>query len=57
MATNSTLKGSGNDQKSKLKKSPILTGKLIFFEIGWKNEMLAPLQVKLNKTEERVSTN
>ena len=57
MATNSMLKGSGNDQKSKLKKSPILTGKLIFFEIGWKNEMLAPLQVKLNKTGERVLTN
>lgn len=52
MTINSNLKGNWVDRKSKFKKFPALTGKLLFFEIGWKNEMLAPLQVKLNKTKD-----
>jgi hypothetical protein len=54
MTINSTLKGNLNDQKSKIKIFPALTGKLLFFEIGWKNQMLAPLHIKLNKIKEEL---
>ncbi|THU40461.1 general stress protein CsbD [Niastella caeni] len=55
MTINSGLKGNWNDQKSKLKKKfPALTDKDLFFEIGRKNEMLANLQVKLDKTKEEL---
>jgi hypothetical protein len=54
MTINSNLKGEWNDRKSKFKKSPALTGKLLFFEVGWKNEMLAPLQVKPDKTKDEL---
>jgi hypothetical protein len=52
MTINSTLKGNLNDQKTKIKIFPALTGKLLFFETGWKNQMLAPLQIKVDKTKE-----
>jgi len=53
MTINSGLQGNWSDQKSKLKKQfPALTDKDLFFELGRKNEMLANLQVKLNKTNE-----
>jgi hypothetical protein len=54
MTINSNFKGNWNDRKSKFKKFPALTGKLLFFEIGWKNEILAPLQVKPDKTKEEL---
>ena len=54
MTINSNLNRNWVDRKSKFKKFPALTGKLLFFEIGWKNEMLAPLQVKLNKTKDEL---
>jgi hypothetical protein len=54
MTINSNLKGNWIDRKSKFQNFPALTGKLLFFEIGWKNEMLAPLQVKLNKTKDEL---
>jgi uncharacterized protein YjbJ (UPF0337 family) len=55
MTINSGLQGNWNDQKAKLKnKFPALTDKDLFFEIGRKNEMLANLQVKLDKTKEEL---
>lgn len=53
MTINSNLNGNWIARNSKLKKRfPALTLKGLFFEIGWKNVMLAPLQVKLDKTKE-----
>jgi len=54
MTINSNLKGNWSGRKSKFKKFPALTGKLLFFEIGWKNEKLAPLQIKLDKTKDEL---
>jgi len=53
MTINSGLQGNWSDQKSKLKKQfPALTDKDLFFELGKKNEMLANLQIKLDKTND-----
>ena len=55
MTINSGLQGNWNEQKANLKnKFPALTDKDLFFEIGRKNEMLANLQVKLDKTKEEL---
>ena len=53
MTINSNLNGIWIARNSKLKKRfPALTVNGLFFEIGRKNEILAPLQVKLDKTKE-----
>lgn len=49
------LKGSWNEQKSKLKqKFGILTDNDLLFETGRKEEMLGKLQIKLGKTKEEL---
>ena len=53
MTINSNINGNWSAQNSKLKKRfPALTVNGLFFEIGRKNEILAPLQVKVNNTKE-----
>lgn len=53
MTINTNLNGNWIALNSKLKKRfPALTVNGLFFEIDRKNEILAPLQVKVNKTKE-----
>ena len=48
-----TVKGSWNEQKGKLKKQfAVLTDNDLMFEEGKKDEMLGKLQIKLGKTKD-----